>query len=79
VCVLYFVLLLCAVLVLCLMGLAACNKFFVRSFVRFHYLGFSGVFLLEKSGLIFKRAVATLDAKFNVQCLVLCKVLVLVL
>jgi len=34
VCVLRFVLLLCAVLVLCLMGLAACNKFFVRSFVR---------------------------------------------
>ena len=31
VCVLRFVLLLCAVLVLCLMGLAACNKFFVRS------------------------------------------------
>ena len=35
VCVLRFVLLLCAVLVLCPMGLAACNKFFVlRSFVR---------------------------------------------
>ena len=41
---------------------------FQRSELSFHYLGFSGFFYLQKSGLIFKRAVATLVIITNVVC-----------